>query len=186
MAAPAKINPARIQDVAIDLLREEGLEGVSLRKLATRLGVEAPSLYRHIGGKRQLLAQLTLALFRRQIDQIGPCATWQEWLLAFGRTLWSTQTRIPDSARLVSNTAFETEELALMSSWAAAPLLAHGVAPALASQMHLSVQALLLGLSALAEGSSGTAVRAVIDADAVMEGSLQALVSGWESRLDAA
>lgn len=183
MAAPAKLNQELILGEAISLLREEGLDEVTLRKLAARLGVEAPSLYRHISGKQELLALITLRLFRAQIDQIGLCRSWQEWLLEFGRVLWSTQTRIRDSARLVLTTDFEPEQLTTMSGWAIDALARHGISRQTALEMHFSVQAIVLGLSGLAEGSSGQFLQQLIPFDEMLEHSLKALVVGWEARL---
>lgn len=180
MAAPAKLNREMILGEAVSLLREEGLEQVTLRKLAARLGVEAPSLYRHISGKQELLTLVTLRLFRAQIDQIGSCASWQEWLLEFGRVLWSTQTRIPDIARLVLTTDFAPGQLATMTDWVAAVLVGHGVPQGAVLEMQLSVQAIVLGLSGLAQKAT---VRRVIPFDSILDHSLKALVAGWEARL---
>lgn len=45
----------RIVQSALGLARHEGLSGVSMRKLAQELGVEAMSLYHHVPNKRALL-----------------------------------------------------------------------------------------------------------------------------------
>ena len=44
----------RVLGTAVDLADEEGLDGLSMRKLAKRLGVEAMSLYNHIPGQGTL------------------------------------------------------------------------------------------------------------------------------------
>jgi TetR/AcrR family tetracycline transcriptional repressor len=44
-----------ILDAALDLLDRHGFDGLSMRKLATVLGVEAMSLYNHVDGKDALL-----------------------------------------------------------------------------------------------------------------------------------
>lgn len=185
MAAPAKLNQEQILSEAVSLLREEGLDEVTLRKLAARLGVEAPSLYRHISGKQELLALVTLRLFRAQIDQIGVRPSWQEWLLEFGSVLWSTQTRIRDSARLVLTTDFEPEHFTTMSGWVIEVLAKHGVDRHAAVEMQLSVQAMVLGLSGLAEGPNAKFLRQFIPFDEILEHSLKALVAGWEARIGA-
>lgn len=41
---------------AVTLIDQEGLESLTMRRLATDLGVEAMSLYHHVGGKEALLA----------------------------------------------------------------------------------------------------------------------------------
>src|SRR5262245_56056039 len=47
---------------AVALLDEGGLEGLTMRRLAERLGVQAPSLYNHIRDKDELVALLADAL----------------------------------------------------------------------------------------------------------------------------
>lgn len=180
---PPRLNRARIVDEAIALLRDEGLGSVTLRRLASRLKVEAPSLYKHIRNKDELLGLVTMHLFAVQLDEIGPCACWQEWLKRLGAVLWSTQTRIPDSASLVATTAFTAEQLDTMSMLAAAPLLEFGIEPRAARHMHMSVQAVILGFSALAEGPGAKAFANELDAASLVAESIDALVRGWEMKL---
>jgi AcrR family transcriptional regulator len=71
---------AAVIDATRALIATEGLEAVSLRKLAAGLGVTAPALYAHVTGKRDLLrgvaelefAELITAF--RQIDATDPIA----------------------------------------------------------------------------------------------------------------
>jgi TetR/AcrR family tetracycline transcriptional repressor len=56
MSRPKKsLNRAAIVEEALLLLDEEGMDALSMRKLASRLGVEAMSLYNHISNKSELL-----------------------------------------------------------------------------------------------------------------------------------
>ena len=48
----------QIVDVARELLDEEGLERLTMRRLADRLGIRAPSLYKHFADKQALEAAL--------------------------------------------------------------------------------------------------------------------------------
>lgn len=41
-----------------ELLEREGLEALSMRRLADRLGIRAPSIYKHVSGKEELEAAL--------------------------------------------------------------------------------------------------------------------------------
>lgn len=54
----AKLSRDGIVDAALALVDEDGLEALSMRRLAARLGVEAMSLYNHIDGKAALLDAL--------------------------------------------------------------------------------------------------------------------------------
>ena len=44
----------KIIDTAIELIENEGLESLSMRKLASKLGIEAASLYNHFSNKSEL------------------------------------------------------------------------------------------------------------------------------------
>lgn len=73
MAAKAGRQPLRreaIIDAARTLIRKEGAEALSLRRLATHLGVTAPALYAHIQGKRDLLRAVAAAEFERLIERM--------------------------------------------------------------------------------------------------------------------
>jgi len=71
-----------VVDAAVDLLREVGLEGLSLRRLARELGVSAPTLYWHVADKRTLLDHVADRLLADQWRAPGPAEgqPWWEWL----------------------------------------------------------------------------------------------------------
>lgn len=69
-----------IVEAARSLLEEEGSEALTMRRLADRLGIRAPSLYKHFSGKGELEAALdALALEEvaqaltgaRDLDELG-------------------------------------------------------------------------------------------------------------------
>jgi AcrR family transcriptional regulator len=51
----AGLSHQRIVEVALELIDREGLEAVTVRRLADELGVQAPSLYNHMRSKDELL-----------------------------------------------------------------------------------------------------------------------------------
>lgn len=48
----ARLDRETIISAALDLLNEVGMEGLTTRKLAQKLGVEQPTLYWHVKNKR--------------------------------------------------------------------------------------------------------------------------------------
>lgn len=52
---PAQVNRARIIATARTMIERDGVDQLALGKLATALGIKAPSLYRHIASKDALL-----------------------------------------------------------------------------------------------------------------------------------
>src|SRR5262245_19727409 len=109
--AETRISRDEIVREAIALLQQVGLDQVSLRKLATRLGVEAASLYWHVSNKAELYALVCEQIFNDVLHAMGECPDWESWLRRFGEELWRAQIEIKDVARLVLATDFGEERL---------------------------------------------------------------------------
>jgi AcrR family transcriptional regulator len=56
------------------LLEEEGLDALSMRRLAERLGIRAPSIYKHFADKRELEAALISVGFEELADSFEAAA----------------------------------------------------------------------------------------------------------------
>jgi TetR/AcrR family transcriptional regulator, tetracycline repressor protein len=72
---------------ALALLDEAGLEGLTLRRLAERLGIRAPTLYWHVRDKRELMDLIAGAVMDEALAgwrEPQPGQAWWEWLA--GRT----------------------------------------------------------------------------------------------------
>jgi len=75
---------------AIALLDTDGLDGVTLRKLAARLGVQQPTLYWYLPNKAALLTAIADAILEQEFPEMVPPKpeeTWQEWLVALAERL---------------------------------------------------------------------------------------------------
>jgi TetR/AcrR family tetracycline transcriptional repressor len=78
----------RVVDEAVALLDANGLDHVTLRKLAARLGVQAPTLYWHIPNKAALITAIAEEILTPlPATAIHEGQRWQDWLLdlALGR-----------------------------------------------------------------------------------------------------
>ncbi|GLX08451.1 TetR/AcrR family transcriptional regulator [Microbispora sp. NBRC 16548] len=99
-----------ILDAALAIADERGLDGVSMRAVAERVGVTPMALYRHVGGKAELLdamaGHLLSALLPpddgkdRQGDQQG-AQRWDERLAALARGFRAMVRRHPWAAPLL-------------------------------------------------------------------------------------
>ncbi|EPL8096522.1 TPA: tetracycline resistance transcriptional repressor TetR(D), partial [Klebsiella pneumoniae] len=56
----ARLNRESVIDAALELLNETGIDGLTTRKLAQKLGIEQPTLYWHVKNKRALLDALAV------------------------------------------------------------------------------------------------------------------------------
>jgi len=52
------VTPERVIDAALQIVEVEGLDALSMRRLAATLGVRTPSVYWHVGNRQELLAKL--------------------------------------------------------------------------------------------------------------------------------
>ncbi|NEC09346.1 TetR/AcrR family transcriptional regulator C-terminal domain-containing protein [Streptomyces sp. SID7909] len=87
---------------ALDLLDDVGLENVSTRRLAKRLGVEQPSLYYHFKTKKDLLAAMAEAAMAPHAHAAlpEPGDDWRSWFLDNSRSFRRTLLLRRDGARL--------------------------------------------------------------------------------------
>jgi AcrR family transcriptional regulator len=79
------LNRERVLRAAMVVADAEGLDAVTMRRVGHALGVEAMSLYNHVGGKDELLDGMADLL----VDEIETPPTDVEWKEAIRRRAWS-------------------------------------------------------------------------------------------------
>ncbi|MET0449221.1 MAG: TetR/AcrR family transcriptional regulator C-terminal domain-containing protein [Aeromicrobium sp.] len=83
-SARVPLDRDRIVAAAIDFIDEEGLPGLTMRRLGERLGVEAMSMYRYVPGKEDLLDAVveSLVMSMAEDDEVlsEPRDGWQDFL----------------------------------------------------------------------------------------------------------
>lgn len=84
------LSVAAIVDAAVEIADERGLEAVSIRSVATRLGVGAMTLYRYIPGKAELLDLMIDRVNQPAFEKLP--AGWRPAMEAMGRELWRLYT----------------------------------------------------------------------------------------------
>lgn len=92
----------RIVRAAIDVADAEGLSALSMRRVATDLGVGAMSLYRYVPGKDELIVLMTEAVFAEDRLPEPPPPGWRAQLELVARLEWAIYRRHPWVARVVS------------------------------------------------------------------------------------
>ena len=94
-----------IVTAAIALLDEAGLEGLTLRRLAQRLGIRAPTLYWHVRDKRELLDLMADAILGQALAGLRspePGQPWWDWLAELARRERAALLAHRDSALVLS------------------------------------------------------------------------------------
>ena len=84
MARPSKplISKDACARAALEIIDAEGLEALSLERLAKEIGVRAPSLYHHFADKAEILARVArLVTLEVPVPPEPSTDNWQEWLV---------------------------------------------------------------------------------------------------------
>src|SRR5437867_13029130 len=79
---PTALDQERVVRTALALLDEVGLDGLTMRRLADELGVQAASLYWHLRDKEELLDLLADAICE-EMPTPRREGSWREQLTAF-------------------------------------------------------------------------------------------------------
>ena len=176
-AARPKLDRATIVEAALALLEDVGLDGLSTRALAARLGVKGPSLYWHfknMGELRDLMADAILSGVLPVVDDPAAVTDWRAWLADGARGIRSAALAHRDGARLLA-AARPLERRTRRFPANVARLQAEGFDAATASAAFLVLSRYALG-SSLGEQ---TARRAI--SDGVFEVGLTAMLDGLEA-----
>lgn len=94
---------SRIVDAAIAIADDEGIAALSMRRLATELGVATMALYRYVRSRDELLLQMADAVFAAHPPALGQ-GGWRERLETAARLQWAAYRRHPWLPRILSFT----------------------------------------------------------------------------------
>ncbi|GGK72172.1 GntR family transcriptional regulator [Sphaerisporangium melleum] len=90
----------RVVRAAIEIADAEGLDGLSMRAVAARLGVATMSSYRHVGGKDDLVLLMADTVFGEYAPPPAPPSGWRDALAGGARALWAVHRRHPWLAQI--------------------------------------------------------------------------------------
>ena len=135
-----KVDRQRILDTALELLNEVGVDALSTRAIAQRLGVQQPALYWHFKNKRALLDAMNGEILARAHDARVPREdeTWQDFLRRNGRGFREALLSYRDGARVHAGTEADPGDLEHVERQVAF-LVAAGFTPGQAMQLFVAV-----------------------------------------------
>jgi len=104
------LQPETIVKTALEMLDAEGLESVTVRRLAAKLGVQAPALYWHFKNKQDILDEMAQAILSSQhlagLDLPADPGAWAQWLGQMAHALRETLLSRREGARVVAGAGF--------------------------------------------------------------------------------
>jgi TetR/AcrR family tetracycline transcriptional repressor len=118
------LDTATVVREALQLLRSDGLQGVTFRNLTTRLGVAAPAIYWRFASKQELLEAMAEQMLREEFGELRPPADnqpWRAWLSNTLHTLRRAMLAYPDGARIITGSRpMQTPTLGVIPEYALA------------------------------------------------------------------
>jgi len=98
------LSPERIVAAGVAIADAEGLGAVSMRRVASEIGVATMSLYRHVADKDDLVLRMMDAVYREWRLPADPPAGWRQRLEIAARLFWDACRRHPWLASAMSIT----------------------------------------------------------------------------------
>jgi len=90
-----------IVDTALAVLDRDGLDAVSMRRVAAELGVSPIPLYSRVGNKEALLDAMAERLAQGLVDEPGPAEPWPDYARRWCHALRARRLAFGDSRLLV-------------------------------------------------------------------------------------
>lgn len=108
------LDQQRILVAAFQVLNDVGLEGLTLRRLASSLRVQAPAIYWHFKNKQALLDEMATEVLRRAVRasaHLNDLHDWRAWTDSYYRELRRTLLEYRDGAKMFSGTYLTDADL---------------------------------------------------------------------------
>ncbi|MNB93088.1 Tetracycline repressor protein class A from transposon [compost metagenome] len=99
-----QISEDRILEASWELLGEDGIEKFSMRRLADRVGIQAPSLYWYFKSKQNLYQSLANQISKIILEEYRSEGDWKAQLAGLAVTVRSVLSRYPCSTQLMMMT----------------------------------------------------------------------------------
>lgn len=113
--AGTRLDPDQIVDTALDLLDEVGLDALSTRALAERMGVKQPALYWYFKSRQALLDAMNQRLMQlREAREPQEGEAWDAFLIRANRSFRAALVSRRDGARIHAGTHADPGDIALV------------------------------------------------------------------------
>jgi TetR/AcrR family tetracycline transcriptional repressor len=129
------LTPRAVVEGALSLADSEGLEALTIRRLAKELGVTPMALYWHFRSKGELLDGMAARIFEEVDLSVDASATWQEQLRALLGSILGVLRAHPSTAILLSTRTASSEGSLRATEVALDILRRGGFSPAEATQI---------------------------------------------------
>lgn len=142
-----KVDRQRIVEVALDVLNEKGVDGLTTRLIADRLGVQQPALYWHFKNKRALLDAMNVEILARghthRLPLLGE--DWKAFLRENARSFRQALLAYRDGARVHAGTEADPGELDQVEAQLGFIVADTGLSPTRSMELLVSISHYVVG-----------------------------------------
>ncbi|WP_035849562.1 GntR family transcriptional regulator [Kitasatospora azatica] len=174
----------RIVQAAVSVADAEGLPPVSMRRVATELGVAPMALYRHVASKEELVDLMADRVLGSVALPPAELTGWRPRLAAIARVQWSVYRRHPWLAQSISLTRPVPLPGAIRhGEWVLSSLEGLGLDAGTRLNIHIMMFALVRGIAVNLDLEAADRRRTTMTEEewmATQEGALTALLSGGQ------
>lgn len=164
LARQARISREQVLDATVQIAEARGVQAISMRFVAARLGVTPRTLHRHVRDKEDLLDGVVERLLAEAIPD--PDLPWDQRLRAMTRRFREIAARHPDTFLMLLRCPATTPGVRRVCEAICAGLSDAGVPNELIPRLERLLSAFMLGFAASeAGGRFATHDRATLDAD---------------------
>ena len=140
------LTPARIVELALEIVDREGLDALNMRRLATQAGVKPMSLYHHFPSKDAILDAVGEELAATALADAGDAGDWQERVRVLFTELHGVVRGHPRALPLISRAVVRTPSGRRWMEELMRTLLDAGFDPAGAAAVYHTLGAYTLGV----------------------------------------
>lgn len=168
-----------IIESALRILRTQGLEALSLARIAKTLKVQTPALYWHFASKAELYTYVADAMFRTVLATIDPALTGRDLLWAFGRAKRANLRSSKDASKLIAIAGVSDEIRTELVPALLARVADDSITTFQARKTLTAIQALAVGWATFeANPATSEVMRHSAEGDAAFEEALAQLIFG--------
>lgn len=180
----AFLDPAVIVEAAWLLVEEDGVDALTSRTLAAKLGVKSPALYWHVPSMTALQSLMVERMLSESIRNPADGETWQDWLLDVGRTQRRNFLSHRDSGRIIA-VAPPTDVIRnQVMPMLVAPLVSAGASTEDAVAAAGTFASFILGWVIYEQSAEASSyIASMVDTSTAFEYGLAALIGGLSQRL---
>jgi AcrR family transcriptional regulator len=165
------VSRGQVVDAARELVLAEGYDAVTVRRLATELGVSSFAVHAHMGSKDELFDDVVMGLVETRHTPIRSARSWQGALFGYAEVMWELLLEHPTVVDVLQRNVVSSESVLVDLERIAVLAERAGLSAAELADIYETVWTFVLGYAAAVHARAGVDERALREmrADAIAD-----------------